>query len=452
MKKIYLFTLLLMVLQVTASFAQPAIYSDSRIDSTGVGMYETWKCYQGPTQIWTDSIYSSYSWSTGDTTPMITLTATGPITLTVGGGGSSTVEVFQDQLLNQTNIFTSPFGEDFCDGDVVEVQTFVDPGNWVLWSWGDTVFSTSDCDVDYGQGCGMIVNNSGVYSYVRYNAGTGCFFSSFPAFVTFHSNPVATISQSGDTLYANTPGASAFQWYDGTQTSIPNATNAWYQPLVPDSYYVEAANAHPGGSCTGPLSGATYWSSNCIASYYHYPDTSSQYSITIVNTSIPIPGSGVSFLWDFGDGNTSTQAYPQHQYTGPGTYNVCVTVSNGSCSHTYCDNIQVVNKVTAPFSINVVDPLTVGIEKPDLDLIDFRVWPQPVDGVLALTFSLEGATKLKVTMYDLRGRKVKTMPGLEMESGLQKIDLDCTSLTPGLYTIHFQAGDQNLIRKIAVQH
>ena len=34
-----------------------------------------------------------------------------------------------------------------------------------------------------------------------------------------------------------------------------------------------------------------------------------------------------SYLWDFGDGTTSTQQYPFHQYAIPGQYIVCLTVT-----------------------------------------------------------------------------------------------------------------------------
>ncbi|GAA4369507.1 hypothetical protein GCM10023185_43190 [Hymenobacter saemangeumensis] len=39
-------------------------------------------------------------------------------------------------------------------------------------------------------------------------------------------------------------------------------------------------------------------------------------------------GAPTSWLWDFGDGNTSTQQNPSHQYTATGTYTVSLTVTN----------------------------------------------------------------------------------------------------------------------------
>ncbi len=45
-------------------------------------------------------------------------------------------------------------------------------------------------------------------------------------------------------------------------------------------------------------------------------------------------GSASSWLWDFGDGTTSTLRFPSHTYTNPGTYTVSLTVTNSSGADT----------------------------------------------------------------------------------------------------------------------
>ena len=43
----------------------------------------------------------------------------------------------------------------------------------------------------------------------------------------------------------------------------------------------------------------------------------------------------IAWLWDFGDGNTSTQQNPVHAYSGPGLYTVSLTITNVlGCQHT----------------------------------------------------------------------------------------------------------------------
>ncbi len=44
-----------------------------------------------------------------------------------------------------------------------------------------------------------------------------------------------------------------------------------------------------------------------------------------------------SYLWDFGDGETSTATNPTYQFTASGTYNVCLQASNAAgCKDTFC--------------------------------------------------------------------------------------------------------------------
>lgn len=51
-----------------------------------------------------------------------------------------------------------------------------------------------------------------------------------------------------------------------------------------------------------------------------------------------------SWLWDFGDGTTSTQQSPLHTYTSPGTYTVRLTVDNGSCTSTTTQQVLIIDE------------------------------------------------------------------------------------------------------------
>ena len=63
------------------------------------------------------------------------------------------------------------------------------------------------------------------------------------------------------------------------------------------------------------------------------------------NTST-ITGDNVDYLWDFGDGETSTDTSPWHQYENEGAYTVClnarVTLSDGSiCTLERCETVRI---------------------------------------------------------------------------------------------------------------
>ena len=60
---------------------------------------------------------------------------------------------------------------------------------------------------------------------------------------------------------------------------------------------------------------------------------------------------GLSFMWDFGDGNTSTEISPTYTYSANGNYNACLTTTNNCGSHQYCENITVFQPVDVMFDI-----------------------------------------------------------------------------------------------------
>jgi gliding motility-associated-like protein len=51
-----------------------------------------------------------------------------------------------------------------------------------------------------------------------------------------------------------------------------------------------------------------------------------------------------TYLWDFGDGQTSTQANPRHTFATAGAKKVTLTVYNGECSDSHIIYVQIVNE------------------------------------------------------------------------------------------------------------
>lgn len=78
----------------------------------------------------------------------------------------------------------------------------------------------------------------------------------------------------------------------------------------------------------------------CEAMYWYRPDSGSMYTYQFMDISI---GNPTSWLWEFGDGTISTEQNPIHTYDDYGTYYVCLTIENDSCTDTFCDSIYVMN-------------------------------------------------------------------------------------------------------------
>ncbi|RLF28675.1 MAG: hypothetical protein DRJ99_04200, partial [Thermoplasmata archaeon] len=117
-----------------------------------------------------------------------------------------------------------------------------------------------------------------------------------------------------------------------------------------------------------PIANFTYTSSNPIT----------RSTITFTDTSIDSDTSIASWHWDFGDGNTSTQHNPTHQYPVKGTYTVTLTVTDSYDGST--DNItKSVTVLNSPpiatFTYSPTNPT-------DLDTIQFTSTSSDFDGII----------------------------------------------------------------------
>ena len=86
------------------------------------------------------------------------------------------------------------------------------------------------------------------------------------------------------------------------------------------------------------------------------------------------------YSWKFGDGQTSTDSDPVHQYAKDGFYNVCLKSTNVCGFKELCKRIEVVSEVTAEFSSNVVGgcvPLTVNFINQSSDNSTTFLWTFP---------------------------------------------------------------------------
>ncbi len=77
-------------------------------------------------------------------------------------------------------------------------------------------------------------------------------------------------------------------------------------------------------------------------------------------------GSITSWSWQFGDGGTSSQKNPTKTYSTTGSYNVKLTVSDGTTSNSMTQTVTVVASLTADFTLSPSSPV-VGQEVQFLD-------------------------------------------------------------------------------------
>lgn len=113
----------------------------------------------------------------------------------------------------------------------------------------------------------------------------------------------------------------------------------------------------------------------CMASFSVSQSGTTQYNF--INQS-NLPSGGNSFFWDFGDSSTSTLSNPSHTFPGPGTYMVCLSVSNSGsgCSDTYCQTVVVPSTgiCQAGFGVQVTPNGVVDFSNTSTGSVDISVW------------------------------------------------------------------------------
>lgn len=216
-------------------------------------------------------------------------------------------------------------------------------------------------------------------------------------------------------------------------------------------YYVE--NADSLGYCYDSIcSSVTVTGSvnpaqdSCYAYFYIYEDSMSAgtyYAVSYASTANPNTS---TYLWDFGDGTTSNQQYPYHNYSTPGVYTICLTVYDGvdSCSASYCDSTAG-SKISssAMMSSLTVIASTTGVKDNTTQVTKTAVYPNPMADASIIVFESATAMNGKVEVVNLLGAVVYS-ENTNINRGANEVKLSTSSLVPGMYYVNIIGNGQLL--------
>jgi N-acetylneuraminic acid mutarotase/PKD repeat protein len=180
-------------------------------------------------------------------------------------------------------------------------------------------------------------------------------------------------------------------------------------------------------ACKAVVDSQTYYTP-CQIYLVVYPDSAVPgYYYGIIYTGNNNP---VSYLWSFGDGDTSSQMFPSHTYATPGYYVICLTVSDGSCSFTFCDSSFYAFKYGGGPMVhfNVTSEVVVsalGVNNISANTI--AIYPNPANS--EITINAAGQKIDNATIYDINGQTV-----IDTKSP-SKNNIDVSQLAAGIYFI-----------------
>ncbi len=139
-----------------------------------------------------------------------------------------------------------------------------------------------------------------------------------------------------------------------------------------------------------------------------------------------------SFIWDFGDGQTSTEAEPIHTYEEDGTYEVVLTAISDMCDDSEHMEDIVIN--------------TVGLNETIEST--FRVYPNPGNGIFNIVFP-SNLDEASVEIFDLNGKSFYKTNIQNVQAG-QSFIVGKTDLPSGVYFIEVNNANKSLYQKLLV--
>lgn len=198
------------------------------------------------------------------------------------------------------------------------------------------------------------------------------------SFTSIYNASLAQLNVQADTT-GNT-SSSTYTWY--TNNSLAGNGSNMNINLNAGTYTIclivnDSLNACIDSSCsvvTIPPS------ASCVANFYIYPDSmGAPHTYIGVNNSI---NTSNQYLWNWGDGTTSTGQYPSHTYATTGNYTICLMVGTPgtTCNDTMCLNATI-NKTMTMGYVYFVNPLSTN----NLSSSIAQVYPNPTLDILHLT-------------------------------------------------------------------
>ncbi|MDX1909889.1 MAG: PKD domain-containing protein, partial [Saprospiraceae bacterium] len=226
---------------------------------------------------------------------------------------------------------------------------------------------------------------------------------------------------------AFSPDGSAYQWSFGTGAQ-PGSTASdqgpherWYISAGNKTVRLIVNNAVGADTMTRTLTVRNITSAN-------FNLVADGLTVTFVNASANADG----YLWDFGDGFTSTEPNPVHTYAAPGNYVVTLTALN-TCS-------------------SDVETRTVGLSSVNelATYIGVRILPNPNAGDFAVEMDSRISGDVQFELYDATGRLVANRE-MRVGQGMYFQRFENLQLPKGIYQLSVRAGGKKGAFNIVVQ-
>jgi gliding motility-associated-like protein len=192
-------------------------------------------------------------------------------------------------------------------------NTIITGNGGVSYTWDDPANSTT-ASVTVTEGTFTVTATDG-------NGCTGTASAtvtlSAPFAITF-TGPLSHCVGGSTTVTAS--GGSTYVWAHGPTTATVDLTQGTYTVTATDA-----------AGCVS-TDDVTITETDAPVADFLVVDACTGTGVEFLDASTILTGNITGWSWDFGDGTSSTLQNPSHAYSAPGTYDVTLTVSAGSCT------------------------------------------------------------------------------------------------------------------------
>jgi len=175
----------------------------------------------------------------------------------------------------------------------------------------------------------------------------------------------------------------------------------------------------------------------CSASFTMAIDTTTPFNFFLLNTSLVRPNS--TYLWNFGDGNSSTSITPTHTYANFGSYLVCLTVSDSLCTSMFCDSVGMdstgILLKGGAFGFQTLDFTTKAVPNgiaQEFGLNQYAIYPNPSNAIFNVEVDVKSASPITFQVTDISGKILFTKSVLAT-AGKQIEAIDLSDVHASIY-------------------
>ncbi len=214
----------------------------------------------------------------------------------------------------------------------------------------------------------------------------------------------------------------------------------------------------------------------CDASFYFHQPHENQYTVNFTDHS----SSDVdihSWLWDFGDGHTSSEQNPSHIYEHSGTYLVCLFISTADslCVDHYCHHVVIHQAILDDHNDHLSqrmasnhdaffqgsgnpseseteqgEPIRLKVDDLEDNASNQSIHqsPNPFNEYIVVEYNLEQDALVNVTIFDMAGKALFKNDTQILTKGLIQNQINLGHLNDGFYILQVEINGVTLIKKV----